>query len=286
MKTIGILYIATGIYTVFWEEFYKSFEEHFLKHTEKHYFVFTDAKHLYGEENPRIHKTYLHEEPWPLPTLLKFHRFLEIEDELRKMDYLYQSNGPIVCLKEVKEEDFLPRAELGETMMFTQHPGHYLKKTYNRPYERRRESYAYVPYHKGTDFVFGAMNGGTAEAYLHMCKVLDKRIVLDLNKGVIARAHDESHINCYLVELENYRLLPMAYAYPTGFDVPGDKIIACVDKAKYFDVDAVKGNTKDTDKRAKRQQSIKAAIDKRIRYVKGPLLYARDAMTGRKIHEF
>ena len=37
-KTIGILYICTGPYALFWEDFYKSFEENFITEYEKKYF--------------------------------------------------------------------------------------------------------------------------------------------------------------------------------------------------------------------------------------------------------
>ena len=35
MTKIGMLYICTGKYTVFWPEFYRSFEEKFLPGCEK-----------------------------------------------------------------------------------------------------------------------------------------------------------------------------------------------------------------------------------------------------------
>lgn len=245
MKSIGILYIATGYYTVFWENFYKTFEQYFLPNMERHYYVFTDAEKLYGEEeNDRIHRIYLKAEPWPLPTLLKYHRFLEIEEELRKRDYLYQSNGPIICEQEVKEEEFLPRQALGENLMFTLHPGYYQKKSRLYPYERNKRSTAYVPYNCGKTYVFGAMNGGTSEAYIAFMKELDKNIVADLNHGIIAKYHDESHVNYKVCLLENYRLLPFAFGYPDGISVPGERIISCVNKSKFFDVDSFKGQRK------------------------------------------
>ena len=38
---IGILYICTGNYTVFWEDFYESFSKYFCTNSEIHYFVFS-----------------------------------------------------------------------------------------------------------------------------------------------------------------------------------------------------------------------------------------------------
>lgn len=52
---IGILYIATGRYYVFWEDFYKSAEKYFLPNLEKQYFIFSDYENtFFGEENGNI----------------------------------------------------------------------------------------------------------------------------------------------------------------------------------------------------------------------------------------
>ena len=56
MTKIGMLYICTGKYTVFWPEFYRSFEEKFLPGCEKEYFVFTDAPAIEYEDAPRVHR--------------------------------------------------------------------------------------------------------------------------------------------------------------------------------------------------------------------------------------
>ena len=43
MTKVGMLYICTGKYTVFWPEFYRTFNETFLPNCEKEYVVFTGA---------------------------------------------------------------------------------------------------------------------------------------------------------------------------------------------------------------------------------------------------
>ncbi|MES2416414.1 MAG: glycosyl transferase, partial [Patescibacteria group bacterium] len=56
---IGILYICTGNYTIFWKEFYLSIEKNFINDIEKHYFVFTDNDQIdFENENPNIHRIY------------------------------------------------------------------------------------------------------------------------------------------------------------------------------------------------------------------------------------
>lgn len=239
-RTIAILYIATGPYIAFWKAFFLSFEEKFLPDFEKHYFVFTDIDAFFCIENERVHKIYQKAEPWPLPTLLKFHRFLELEAELLKYDYVYQSNANIVCKNIVYEQDFLPREAKGENLFFTQHPGFRQMKPCEFPYERNKKSKAYVPYNCGKDYVYGAMNGGKTKSYLEFIKKIDVDIIDDLKKGIIALWHDESHVNHEIVNLRNYRLLSAAFCYPVGFEIPEMCIISGVEKGTVFDVDKLK----------------------------------------------
>ena len=236
-KKLAILLIATGPYTVFWVDFYKSFERNFLKNTEVHYYIFTDAdSELFNKSNHRVHVYYKQAEPWPIPTLMKFHTFLTLKDELLQYDYLYQSNINMICVKEVKEEDFLPRSDKGETLFFTLHPGYFRSKKETYPYERCKDSMAYIPYNKGGRYTFGAMNGGVAEAYLQMAEQLDERIAMDLKHNRIAVHHDESHINRYVCTCDTYRLLSYSYCYPEGWNLPDECYIQAVDKARFFDV--------------------------------------------------
>ena len=52
MTKVGMLYICTGKYTVFWPEFYRTFNDKFLPNCEKEYFVFTDAPAIEYEDAP------------------------------------------------------------------------------------------------------------------------------------------------------------------------------------------------------------------------------------------
>ena len=58
--TIAILYICTGEYVLFWENFYASAEKHLLPDYEKHYFVFTDVAEIFMGHLPNIHLQYQH----------------------------------------------------------------------------------------------------------------------------------------------------------------------------------------------------------------------------------
>lgn len=247
-KTIGILYLCTGPYRVFWDDFYATLEENFLPNTRKRYFVFSDElddlRARYGGKG-NVEFFHIDAMPWPLITLLRFHYFLSIEEELKVCDYLMFSNANIACEQVVTEEEFLPRQDKGENMSFVQHPGYWHKPPCNAPFERRRKSLAYVPYNSKTPYVIGAMFVGESAAFLRMSHVLRDRINADLKKNVIARWHDESHLNRYVANRTDARLLEPDYCYPLGFDLPVERKLVAVSKAAKFDVADFKGMPKD-----------------------------------------
>ena len=241
MTKIGMLYICTGKYTVFWPEFYRSFEEKFLPGCEKEYFVFTDAPAIEYEDAPRVHRIYQEAYPWPYSTLKRFSIFLTQEDALRGMDYLFFFNANLTCKKTVTAEEFLPRPEKGENLLLVQQPGFWNKKPPFYTYDRNPKSTAYIPYNCGRDYVSGGLNGGTAAAYLALCRELKKRTDEDLQNNVIARFHDESQLNRLVAETPGkFRILPPDYCTPEETPT-GHEAILVLQKSRYINVESVKG---------------------------------------------
>lgn len=192
---IAILYICTGRYNQFFMDFYESVEKYLLIESEKTYFVWTDDNHLAdGRDNVRIyHKKCA---GFPADSLFRFEMFLQAEDELKKFDYVYFFNANAECIGPIGEE-ILPD-ETGLAMGIWrgarehQHPMFY-------PYERNKNSLAYIsPYGKDYVYYMGGLNGGRSEVYLKMIRTLAANIRDDYSKGIIAKFHDESHINAYM----------------------------------------------------------------------------------------
>lgn len=243
MKRIGIIYISTGPYNAFWEDYFRSCEQNFLPDVEKHYYIFTDLEQVYGEDTcNRIHRHFIDHQPWPLVTLLKFRTILSIEQELIENDYITFTNSNILCENTVTSQEYLPREEQGEELFFTQHPGFAHVPVWKTTLDRNPACLAYVPYNVQTQYVYGAMNGGTTKAYLRMCRTLAARIEEDLKRNVIALWHDESHINRYIIGKTNYRLLSPAYCYPCNIpNYPAPRKLCEIDKRLKFDVKTFKG---------------------------------------------
>ena len=147
-------------------------------------------------------------------------------------------NANMLCVNEITEEEFLP---LEENLLVARHPGciHYPRLFF--PYDRNKKSTAYIPYGQGKYYYMGGLNGGKAEPYLKLIHSLKQAIQVDLNNGVIAKWHDESQLNKYMLDREDMKVLLPEYAYPEGWNLPYDAKMIIRDKDRYLNTSAMKG---------------------------------------------
>lgn len=197
MKKIAILYIATGQYIEYWKTFYEECEQYFLSNHIKSYFIWTDSQQIAHQEESHIHVIYQEQLNWPFPTLLRFQFFMQQREVLAEYDYIYFLNANISFLSAVGEEIF-PTKEQG--IMVALHPGLYNVPRERFTYEKRKRSRAYIPETKGKYYVMGGFNGGRADSFLSLIEELHKAIQYDLERGIIAVWHDESHLNKYIID--------------------------------------------------------------------------------------
>lgn len=229
---IGILYICTGKYTIFWKDFYLSMEKNFIEDSEKHYFVFTDSTDIdFENENKNIHRIQQDNLGWPDNTLMRFNIFLKSEEELKKMDYIFFFNANLLVLEKITKEEFLPIGK--EKLLATLHPGFYNKKRKKFTYETNKKSTAYIARNEGYSYFAGGLNGGTTRAFLEAIKTINNNTKTDKNNNIIAKWHDESHWNKYLANRNDIKILPPSYLYPEGWQLPFKPIILIRDKNKY-----------------------------------------------------
>jgi hypothetical protein len=233
MKKIGILYISTGKYTVFWKDFFSTAEQFFLSEGdyEKHYFVFTDAETIENQGNPRIHKVNQEALGWPYITLDRFTIFQKARPAIDEMDYLYFFNGNMLFV-DVVGADILP--SLTFPLVLVKHPGFYNKDRSQFTYESDSRSSAAINNEEGQFYFMGGLNGGITSAYLRMVEYLERQVELDKKNGVMAIWHDESHLNRYAIDHANLiKVLEPIYGYPEGWDMPFEPKIIIRDKARH-----------------------------------------------------
>ena len=236
MRKIAILYICTGQYDVFWKDFFISYEKRFLSKCEKHYYVFTDSKNLYRRDHERVHVVFQKSLGWPNNTLMRYHMFDRIKEDLYQYDQIFFMNANCLCVDDITEEEFC----VPHGLLVVQHPGFFDKPRRMFTYDHNPRSTAYISDTEGQFYICGGINGGKAEDYLNAIGIMKDNIDIDINNHVVALWHDESHINRYIIDHSDYTMLSPSYCCPEGWDIPFLPKILVRDKTKWIDVKRAK----------------------------------------------
>jgi hypothetical protein len=142
---------------------------------------------------------------WPLPTLMRYHLFLQQEAILSKYDYIFY------CDVDMKFVNIVGDEILGEGITACQHPMYALRHEYNAPTEPNPDSKAYI---KPTHYFAGGFQGGKSGKFIEAMKIMRKSIDADFSKNYMARWNDESHWNKYLYDNPPAVVLSPSYIYP------------------------------------------------------------------------
>ena len=228
---IGILYICTGKYDLFWKDFYLSAEKFFVPSHEKTYFVFTDAEEIYAEDNPHVKKIYQKPLSWPYSTLMRYEMFSNIRSQLEECEYIFFFNANIIFLDQI--DDYILPDDDYDGLVAVIHPFFWDKPmVYGFSYERDKRSTAAIEWGDGKFYVLGGINGGKKDAYLQLIDTIKKNIEIDLKNDIIALWHDESHFNRYILD-KNPLILNPSFGYPEEYNLPFTPIISIIDKSTY-----------------------------------------------------
>lgn len=196
--TTALVLIATGEkYHRFIRPLVGSADTFFVPHTT---FLFTDSPEDYGVTQ------FPHENlGYPLATLKRYHTFLTQRERLSKFDYVFYIDIDALFVSPVGPEIF------GSGITATKHQA-YHRGGYDL--EENKQSTAYLP--SVRQYFCGGFNGGTSVSFLRMAEVIARNVDVDLANGVVAKWHDESHLNKYLEENPPSRVLDHGYCYSEG----------------------------------------------------------------------
>ncbi len=239
---IGILYIALGDYSIFFDGFYKSIEENFLTDDEKTYYVFTDSKVLLDKSIKNVIWIEKKDMGWPYNTLMRFDFFKSVENLLQKEDYLYFFNANSYVIKPISRLEIIPenRNDYLVSLFWTRVNN--LQK-FKVPYERNWKSKAYISFDKGNYYFQGGINGGRTKEYLKLATICQKWRIEDESKGLIPIHNDESYINKYLMD-KNPLMLDEKYGMPEEWGIGSDTSIKLIKKDNLIKVSNIKKNGK------------------------------------------
>jgi len=191
---IAILYVALGRYELFWPEFIASSRRFFCPDAERHWYVFTDSAAI----QPAPDLTLLHQDflGWPFSSLYRYHMFRRVRDALARFDRVVFFNANAAILTPITPAEFFGEDAAIE-LVAGRHPGCHQPSGFVYPYEGRADSRAYVAH--GRDYFQGCINAGRGDAFATLVDDLSASIDCDLERGLVARWHDESHWNRYVL---------------------------------------------------------------------------------------
>jgi hypothetical protein len=187
---VSINLISTNKYVAFLDDIVSSIDQFFFKDCEVVVIVHTNMnlpESLSKYERIKFVKNEIKHEPWPAPTLKRFHYFLSASSIIETTDYSFYIDVDSLFIKNV-ESNILP----DKGMIGTIHPC-----LFNGPGtpERNPDSMAGIPYGSKNRYFCGGFFGGDSDSFVRFSKDLMVMIDTDLAKNIMAIWHDESHLN-------------------------------------------------------------------------------------------
>lgn len=251
IKSLGIMSVATNIYLEYWKSQAKSVNHFANPDLEITLHIFTDRPESAEEfgrglENVTVIGHKIPAYRWPEATLYRY-RIFNAAREFLTQDVLMYLDADMLLHRTLSVQELETASGSGVTLV--RHPGYYrpglamlLGLYLNSPklllsdlnakfkigglgaWETSSASQAFVPREKRTEYFCGGTWWGYRDDVLSLVAELDDRVTKDELAGVMAKWHDESHINwwganhshatkspsyCYSVSYRWIQKLPM-----------------------------------------------------------------------------
>jgi hypothetical protein len=225
MKIVTLNLIATNKYSIFLDGIMESARNLFVNDCKLKFIIYTNDESTENYED--VKKIQVDNEPWPMPTLKRFHYFIRAKKEILESDFSFYIDVDSLFKKELKISDISTNDKF---LAGTLHPGFINANQQGTP-ERNPKSRAFIELGGNDSYYCGGFFGGDSESFISMAETISGNIDLDLGDGIIAIWHDESHLNRYFLENK-----PDVIFGHNGFSCPSqhlkdnDPIITFLDK--------------------------------------------------------
>jgi histo-blood group ABO system transferase len=200
---ICIVTIATNKYIQFVERLLNDVDQYFLNGHDIECLLFTDHE---VEASDNVKVSQISHKPWPEPALKKYNYINSQSEYLKKFDYIYLFDSDVGILDNVGDEVL-------QELVGVLHPYKIMESKEIYPYEKRKQSTAYISDENHNRYYAAAFVGGKSQNFLKMSKIISERVDQDEKNGIIAKWHDESHLNKYFNENPPVSLSP-SYMFP------------------------------------------------------------------------
>ena len=253
--TLTIVCVATDRYLDYWIDLVNSLQP---ESQEVDWLLFTDR----GSDIPesivsRLDKklTVIFQEhlPWPQPTLLRY-RWISQHSALLKTSNIMYLDADMFFTRPLDLNALISENSEGK-FVTVKHPGFYRPKRLLSFYlahpsfffgdmrlfikegglgtwEKSKKSKAYVRRNLRRDYVCGGCWFGPREYFTKFVSELDRMVATDSENQIIARFHDESHLNALIALHPEIKIIAPSFCfdptYPQLKEIDG--IIVAVDK--------------------------------------------------------
>jgi hypothetical protein len=222
MTSFGVVSIATGSkYRMYWTNQVRSFKETCPDFSEIQFYLLTDNPNemikLSKDLNMRLKVFEIPSYGWPEATLLRYREILKIKMSLSEEVLIYldadmlvrqdffksiESNAWLGGIALVAHPGFWRPKDCLKLNFYLASPKSLISDTFNflrfgglGSWETRRASAAFVSRRKRDLYVCGGTWMGLRDEFLRMVEVCASSVDSDLSFGIVAKWHDESHLN-------------------------------------------------------------------------------------------
>jgi hypothetical protein len=225
MNQLTIFSVATDRYLSFWLDLVNSGNLFLDKDLKVQWIIFTNRESeipaaIYERLGESLITVPFKSAPWPMPTLLRYELLNSIKDRISG-DFIMHLDADMLFINPLSRDD-LVRAIGKKKIALTRHPGFYRPfgsakvKFYLRNFsyilrdlkllllnggigswEKNPNSLAFISRNKRKVYVCGGTWFGERESIIELCHLLSGRIRKELLMNVVAKYHDESHLNWY-----------------------------------------------------------------------------------------
>ena len=215
-------------------EMVRSVDKYFPNYLDITFHVFTEHTistsklNLSNRANLKIHK--IPNYGWPEATILRYRVIGEFKTELSE-DILMHLDADMLVRREVPFKNYLEIS--ASKLFFVAHPGYwrpvgferasfylinpktFIKDLFKRlilggigSWETSRKSHAFVPRSLRKEYACGAVWFGSNKQIIEFAQSLSEQVDADYSQSVMAKWHDESHLNSWISRNSHILLNP------------------------------------------------------------------------------
>lgn len=244
MTELTIFSVATDRYLEFWLELLSTAEQYIDKDINVQWVLFTNREN----EIPRavverlgINLVTVRFEslPWPMPTLLRYELLAKAAEKVEG-EIVMHLDADMVFVGSLTKNDLI-QAIGNHEIALVRHPGYFRPSKFAKvvfylrnpryilsdlkshllnggigSWENNSASLAFVSRKDRKVYVCGATWFGKKISIIDLCSSLSLRIQEDLSKNIIARFHDESHLNWFAAN-NSFSLLGPKFCYDKNY---------------------------------------------------------------------